>query len=418
MLLYGPPVRVVAMDEVVREEEALYAHGAGPGVVLQVLKSLDPGPDCCDALALASAFQAVGKRMLVVGDSGSFHHEFKRRDAEVLELPLNSRNPWRLYRNAKSLLQIIQEKGVELVHAHDPAPGWSAAMAARQAGVPLVTTVHDLPDQGNFIQNRFNSIMTGAAKVIAPAACIVERLGGDSNGHGDAPAASHIELVRGGIDLNIFDPARVSAERVIALSNSWRLHDDKLLILMPGRPEGYDLLLQALQGLKDLSFTCVFVSRYGEISELERQAIESAISRAGLEDRAFVAEPCRDMAAALKLADVVALPSQRNQGFRRIIAEAQALGCPVVALDVGGADEQIEDGRTGFLVSSGKSIDFSMALRQALSLSSDIRERLLEDAILSVRGRYDQDRMTMETLDLYSDAFAGHQSVAGRAQLA
>lgn len=42
--------------------------------------------------------------------------------------------------------------------------------------------------------------------------------------------------------------------------------------------------------------------------------------------------------------------SSRNEGFANVIVEAMASGLPVVATDVGGAREAIDDGRTGFVV--------------------------------------------------------------------
>jgi glycosyltransferase involved in cell wall biosynthesis len=42
--------------------------------------------------------------------------------------------------------------------------------------------------------------------------------------------------------------------------------------------------------------------------------------------------------------------SSRNEGFANVILEAMASGLPVIATDVGGAREAIENGRTGFIV--------------------------------------------------------------------
>ena len=384
------------------------------GGVLHILRRLEPGPDAYDALSLAGALQQNGQRMLVAGSAGRFSYEFKRFDAEVLDLPLDSENPWRLYRNVKSLFQLIRSRRIELVHVHDAAPGWSAALATRHAGVPLFKTFHNLPDEATFLHRRYNAAILASARAIAPCDAVFDQL---MNGKSpqdvqehqarfDSRRSGNVSLIRGGVDLSIFDPVKVSAERLIALSGSWRLPDDKPLILLPGRPEGFELLLSSLKDLSDLDFTCVFAARHGEALPAERETLETAIAREGLSDRVFVAEPCRDMAAALKLADVVVLPSMRPQGFRRMIAEAQALGCPVVATNVGGAAEQIDHGRTGFLVERFDRSSLADEIKSALLLSSEARESLLGHSITSVRARFDQRRMTDETLALYKDVLA------------
>ena len=53
------------------------------------------------------------------------------------------------------------------------------------------------------------------------------------------------------------------------------------------------------------------------------------------------------------LADIVVSASTRPEGFGRVIAEAQAMGRPVIATDHGGARESVIPGETGFLVPPG-----------------------------------------------------------------
>ena len=69
-----------------------------------------------------------------------------------------------------------------------------------------------------------------------------------------------------------------------------------------------------------------------------------------------------DTAALLAQLDVLAVPSTSLESAPRTIAEAQAAGCPVVASDVGGIAEMLENGAAGRLVPA----DDHKALRKAL----------------------------------------------------
>jgi glycosyltransferase involved in cell wall biosynthesis len=109
------------------------------------------------------------------------------------------------------------------------------------------------------------------------------------------------------------------------------------------------------------------------------------------------------MAAALKLADVVVLPTHEPLGFQRLLAEAQAMGRPAIVSAVGGAVEQVSDGETGFLVAPGAADALAVALRHALCLSSLERQRLSVNSIFQARKHYDRKQTIEQTLQIYRD---------------
>ena len=67
------------------------------------------------------------------------------------------------------------------------------------------------------------------------------------------------------------------------------------------------------------------------LRELERQA-ESL----GIADRVRIIGQVEDMPAALMLSDVVVHASTEAEAFGRVVIEAQAMGRPVIATDLGG----------------------------------------------------------------------------------
>src|SRR5258707_1237065 len=81
----------------------------------------------------------------------------------------------------------------------------------------------------------------------------------------------------------------------------------------------------------------------------------------------FFTGRCEDVAALLSVSDVGVL-SSKAEGFSNSILEYMAAGKPVVATNVGGAEEVIIEGETGYLVKSGN--DREMAI-QILKLLQD-----------------------------------------------
>jgi glycosyltransferase involved in cell wall biosynthesis len=114
-----------------------------------------------------------------------------------------------------------------------------------------------------------------------------------------------------------------------------------------------------------------------------------------------------DIAAAYSLAAVVVAPSVKPEGFGRIPVEAQAMGRPVVASDIGGFRETIVNGVTGLLVPAGDAQSLAAAIGSALELTADHRESLAADASAHIEARFTRAHMCAATLDVYRELAGG-----------
>ena len=75
------------------------------------------------------------------------------------------------------------------------------------------------------------------------------------------------------------------------------------------------------------------------------------------------------VAALMARAGAVLMPAQWDEPFGLVAIEAQAAGCPVVAIARGGLAETIDDGRTGRLLASPDPAEAALAIRQAITYS-------------------------------------------------
>ena len=372
----------------------------GRPCVLQVLPELVAGGAERTAVDIAEALVQAGGQAIVASEGGPMEHELSRAGAHHVKLPLASKNPLVMHRNVSRLTRLIETQGVDIVHARSRAPAWSAAAAAKRSGRPFVTTFHGTYNGGSRLKRAYNAIMTRGDRVIANSHFIARHLREVYN-----LDPNRIRVIQRGVDLARFDPVQVSASRVIALAQKWRLPDGVPLIMLPGRLtrwKGQTLLLDALTRLQDVELCCVLVghdpARSGYRQELEKKIVDL-----GLASRAFVLEHCDDMPAAYMLADVVVSASTDPEGFGRIIGEAQAMGRPVVASDHGGAPEQVIAERTAFLFPPGDVEGLAADLRRALALTPADRQRLAEAAIDNVRQYFSKERMCSRTLGLYNE---------------
>lgn len=371
-----------------------------PPCVMQVLPRLETGGVERGTVDIAAALVRAGWRALVVSAGGPMVREVERAGAAHVTLPVASKNPLTIRKNIGRLAEVIRAHAVDLVHARSRAPAWSAWYAARRTGRPFVTTFHGTYNAGNAFKRRYNAIMARGARVIAISEFIgrhvVEVYGAD-------PA--RVRVIPRGIDLVSFDPGRVSAERVIKLARDWRLPDGVPIVMLPARLtrwKGQAVLIEALARLARRDLCCLLVgSDQGRTAY--RAELETLVRERGLEGVVRTVDHCRDMPAAFMLADVVVSASTDPEAFGRVIAEAQAMGRPVIASDHGGAREIILPDETGLLVPPGDPDALAAALRDALALDAEARARLRDAAIAHVRASFSREQMCAKTLAVYAE---------------
>jgi glycosyltransferase involved in cell wall biosynthesis len=380
-----------------------------PVTVLQVLPRLVVGGAERGTVDVATAIQRAGGIAIVASEGGPMVYELERSRAKHIKLPLAGKNPLTIWRNARRLARVIRQHKVDIVHARSRAPAWSALWAARRTGARFMTTYHDTYSGGSAWKRRYNSVMAKGQRVIAISEFIADHLR-ELYGLG----ASVIRVIPRGVDLARFDPSRVPAERKVKLIHDWNLPDDRPIILMPARlsrKKGHLVLVEALAKLKRNDLCCVMVGDDGRQTTYRNNLIE-LIHECQLDGMVRLLPQTADMPAAYSLAAVVVAPSVQPEGFGRVPVEAQAMGRPVIASDVGGFRETIVNGLTGLLVPPGDSARLSVALASALDLSTEDRAALAAEAIANIQAKFTREHMCAATLDVYRELVGMHRFVA------
>jgi glycosyltransferase involved in cell wall biosynthesis len=376
------------------------APDAEAPAVLQILPTLETGGVERGTVDIAAALTAAGWRAVVASAGGPMVHEVERVGGQHVMLPVDSKNPLIMRRNTKAIADVIRNHDISIVHARSRAPAWSARSAAQECSVPFVTTFHGTYNFSNPAKKAYNAIMTKGDRVIA----ISEFIGNHIEENYGTPR-ERIRVVPRGIDIENFNPDSVSPERMIQLSQAWRLPDDATVIMLPGRLtrwKGQSVLIEAARRLGRPDVRVLLVGddqgRTGYREELETQ-----IARIGAEGIIHLTGPCRDMAAAYMLADVVISASTDPEAFGRVAAEAHAMGRPVIASDHGGARETVIAGETGWLVTPGDADALARALRTALTMTTEERDTVARRAVAHVHESFTKTQMCAATLDVYAE---------------
>ncbi len=371
--------------------------------VLQVLPSLVTGGVERGTVEITQAIVGAGWRALVASAGGRLVAAIEAAGGRHVTLPLMRRNPFSLWRNAGRLAALIKAEGVQIVHARSRGPAWSAWLACRRTGAHFVTTYHGTYGENLPFKRRYNAVMASGEQVIAASRFIAGHIVAR---HGTDP--TRIRVIPRGVDPARFDPAVVSGDRIARLAQAWRVPESAPIALLPGRLTGWKgqvVLIEALARMARRDVCAVLAGSDQGRSRYSARLVRHA-EALGVADRLRLVGDCDDMPAALLLADVVVHASTEPEAFGRVVIEAQAMGRPVVASDLGGPTETVEHGVTGWRVPPGDPAALAGAIEAVLALPADQREAVGHRAREAVLRRCTVAEMQRATLEVYRQIMA------------
>jgi glycosyltransferase involved in cell wall biosynthesis len=254
----------------------------------------------------------------------------------------------------RELWRILRRERVDVLHTHNPKPGVYGRVIGRAARVPVVVnTVHGLyatPDDSLAKRALVYGLEAGAA-LCSDFELYQSREDYETMMRLHLLHPRRTSVLGNGIDLERFDPARVSSAARAELRREIGATADDVVVGTVGR-------LVREKGYPELVEVCRRIGRRARFVAAGSQDPEKADSlgvpelddarRAGLQ----LLGMRDDMQVVYAAMDVFVLASHR-EGFPRAAMEAAAMGLPIVATDIRGCREVVDPGVNGVLVPTG-----------------------------------------------------------------
>lgn len=366
--------------------------------IAHVLTSFHIGGAERVALELASIQVVRGHRVIAVSleepRRGPLESEFEGRGVAVYRV---AKGPGVRPQLVIRLARLFRRLAVKVVHTHNPLPVVYAAPAARLARCAVVHSKHGVnPSTGGSLLSRLGGRFVHhfvAVSEATAAAALAQR----------ACRPGSLEVIENGIDVSRFvrDPRARAAVRV-----ELGIPEQAWVVGTVGRaaePKNQALLLRAGEPLLGPEFHLIVVGDGPLLGALRNLA--ATFERA---QSVHLLGARLDVPRLLSAFDVFAL-SSITEGLPLSVVEAMSAGLPVVATDVGGLADVVDQGETGFLVPS----EDEGALRARLELLAGDRElaaRLGQRAPAVAATRYSRERMADDYERLYRRALSGPPS--------
>ena len=262
----------------------------------------------------------------------------------------------------------------DLVHSHYWLSAWVGRHLQKWWRVPHMVMFHTLGAVKNAVGvggrepelriKTERSVVSSCQRIIAAT----EKEKEDLKRYYDA-SADKVRIIPCGVNLDMFQPiGKRSAREQLGLNG------DKTVIFV-GRIEplkGIDRLMLAMTYLKDGHRPRLLIVGGGENSRNEVERLKKLAVGLQIQDRiefmGLIKQP--DLPLFYSAADVCVVPSY-YESFGLVALESLACGTPVVATKVGGAENIIRHGQTGYLVADNEPSGLAEKITLALAQSDD-----------------------------------------------
>jgi len=397
------------------------------GTVLQVIPTLDTGGAERTTLEIGRAIVDAGGRSLVASAGGRREGELEAGGIGFIRLPVHSKNPWTIWRNAAHLANIVKAHDVDIIHVRSRAPAWSALWAARRTRTALVSTYHGAYKNASAAKRFYNSGVTRADLVIANSDFTALSIRAQYSFHG-----RRLVTIPRGADLTYFNPETITPDRIDRLCFGWALDEgaqETFRLLAPARLtpwKGQEDIIEALSILAGNSsslslsgkngagharkYTVVFCGDQQGKTDF-KSALQQKMNERGVRFDMKLVGHCADMPAAYAWCDAVLAPSRRPEAFGRVAVEAGAMEKPVIATGHGGALETIIDGVTGILVAQEDPEALAEAIQDVADLSVQARQNMGAAARQNIVENFSIEAMCKATLVAYDELLETRQKV-------
>ncbi len=180
-----------------------------------------------------------------------------------------------------------------------------------------------------------------------------------------------------------------------------------MVILLPGRLtywKGQEKFIEALniliEDFNQSNFQAVILGS-DQGRKVYKKKLINLVQRYRMSQKIKFINHCNEMPVAYSLADMVVSSSVEPEAFGRVAVEAQSMGKPIIASDIGGSKETILNGKSGFLYKHDDPRELAKALNTIIELDPEALITMGNEGRKNISKKFDVETMCDSTLREY-----------------
>lgn len=334
---------------------------------------------------------AMNRQGVLLDEVGSFY------DADIAEYKIDSFFSAGFLKQARRCAKYINDNKIDVVHTHDfytNVFGMAATYFARNGR--FIASKRETGGMRTAMQDRIEGFAFGRADAIvanseAVRSYLIQR----------QVSADKVQLIYNGLDSERFakNAVRVNVVTRLGLPDRAEIKFVTIVANLRHDVKNIPMLLRAAAQVNNAHVHFI-VAGEGEL----RLSLEAMAAELGVADRVHFIGSCDNVAELLAISFAGVLTS-KAEGFSNSLIEYMAAGLPVVATNVGGAAEVIEDGVNGYLVASDDDKELAERLTE-LAKDPSLAAKFGERGKQRVSKDFSLDAQLRNTIKLYDEALA------------
>ena len=373
--------------------------------VLQVIPKLGYGGAETGCYDIAHYLPENGCESFIVTSGGELTKFVDKKKVKLIKLPVHSKNPLLILINTILLIWIILFFKISIVHARSRAPAWSCLFATKLTNRKFVTTFHGTYNFSGKIKKFYNSVMVRSDLIIAGSNFIFSHI--KENYSEFLTSQKKFLVIFRGINVDYFDSSTKLENDEKNLLQKWNINDEKKIILMPGRLtswKGQELFIEAINLVKiQLGYEAFHAVILGNDQgrDLYKKKLIRLAEQYRLINQIKFIDHCEDMALAYKVSDIIVSASIEPEAFGRVAVEAQSMEKLIIASNIGGSNETINDEKTGFLFKSGDAESLSKKIIRGLTMDEKSISLMGKEGRNNIIKKFNVEKMCFSTYSEY-----------------
>jgi glycosyltransferase involved in cell wall biosynthesis len=295
---------------------------------------------------------------------------------------------------ALALARLIKQHQINLVHTNTGVI-CSSALSARFAGVPHLWHIRDWFQEFGPVWKPYSKYILGFSKRVV---CVSHAIAGQF------PASPKVEVLSNGFDLAEF-PTITEPERQ-ASRERWKIPPNALVVGVVGRikfvRKGQEVVIEAMSQLKTGKFPVYALFAGGNPPGADDQLprMQALAHSLGVQDQVVFTGELTDPRPAYAAMDIFVLPSAQPEPFGGVVMEAMAYQLPVIGTALGGTIDQVEEGKTGFLVPPSNPNALALKMETLLQ-SKRLRDSMGHAGRQRIQAHFSMDAFFQKLSALY-----------------
>ncbi|NOW85439.1 glycosyltransferase involved in cell wall biosynthesis [Clostridium beijerinckii] len=289
---------------------------------------------------------------IVLSDSGDLISELKENGIRHYVLPLKDKKPINVVKSLIQIYRLIEKEKIDIIHSHHRYTTVLANIVRIFKRVKVVHTEHNVFPKRNKLNLRGNNIIAVSQKV---KESLIKNKVNEKN----------IELIYNGINVD-------SNTKYNSIRSELNLSKEKKIVGIIARlvsEKGHIFFIQAVKDIlkKHNDIVVIFIG-----DGPERKIIEDEIDKYKLNDSIILLGNRTDVDLIIPDFDFFVLPSY-FEGLPMSILEIMINAKVVLATDVGGNREIIDNFNDGFIISAGNSSELVNIFERCINNTDEIK---------------------------------------------